>query len=805
MIKEELTFEVTGMTCAACSNAVERRVKKVDGVAGATVNLLNNRLVVFPDENGANPQEVIDAVIKAGYGIAEPKTSKAVITVDGMTYDSCAEKVEDAIASADGVESVIVNLATGKASVEYLSTKIKPSEIKELIKNAGYEPSIVAKEDEEEIIPLINRPSFNLYLAVIFLIPLAYITMGYMLWFPMPEFLLPDNAPVTYGLTQLFLTLPILFAGRRFFIVGTRTAIHGGANMDSLIALGTTAAVTYSVWGLFSVFFGDIAQVKNLYFESAGFIITLVLIGKFMEAKAKGNTSSAIKSLMNLTPPLATIVDGIDMKTIPLEDVHVGDTLFIRAGDKIPVDGRLLDSEPSIDESMITGESMPVFKKAGDLLIGGTVNGTVTFKMKAERVGSETTLSQIIKLVEDAQGSKAPIAALADRVASVFVPTVLAIAFVSSGLWLIAGEPFTFVLSIFISVLIIACPCALGLATPTAIMVGTGRGAQMGILIKNGIALETASSLDTVIFDKTGTITIGRPVVTELKVFKGFDSGELWRLGATVEKASEHPLSKAIVDGASERGIKTGEVKNIKVHPGIGIGGTVDGIDVVIGKSELLELDENIKDEMPLAGGKTTLLIGVNGKAAGCFVVADEIRKSSKSAIAGLKRDGLKTVMITGDKTAVAMEISRKVGIENFFAEVMPEEKEKKVKELQSQGLKVAMVGDGINDAPALARADLGIAIGTGTDVAIESADIVLVGGDLQGVEKALRLSRATIRNIKQNLFFFFFYNSLGIPIAAGLLAVFGGPTLNPMVAAGAMSFSSISVLLNALRLKNFK
>lgn len=807
MTNKEQTFKITGMSCAACANAVEKAVKKLEGVSGASVNFLSEKLVVMPAGEKLETSFIEEAVKKAGYGIAVPDTSKITIAVDGMTCASCASRIEKELSRTDGVDEASVNFATGKATVLYRADMVRPSELREAIKRAGYTPISSMEEKGEEEIPTIKRPAFNLGLSVLFIIPLAFVTMGHMLGLPLPEFISPDTAPLRYALLQLLLTAPILFAGRRFYVSGTRSVIHGGANMDTLIALGTAAAVIYSVWGTFNIVLGQAEYVNQLYFESAGFIITLILIGRFMEDKAKGRTSSAIRSLINLAPPTATLVDGESLRTIPADDIHTGDTLLVKAGERISADGLLLKGDTTIDESMITGESMPVAKKEGSSVTGGTINGSGVFRMRAERVGRDTTLSQIIKLVEDAQGSKAPIAALADRVAAVFVPIVLVIASLSAVGWLFAGKPFPFALSIFITVLIIACPCALGLATPTAIMVGTGRGAQLGVLIKNAVALEMASNIDTILFDKTGTITKGKPQVTGLRGMNGFNENDLWLYAASVEVASEHPVSKAVVEGAREKGIPFKTADEVKTHPGLGITGVVNGKKVVIGKTELLEKEGiDLKGEAFVPdSGKIALLIGIDGIMGGYFIVADEIKPTSQAAVSTLKAMGLKTAMVTGDREEVAKEIAQKAGIEEVFAEVMPQDKDKQVQKLQASGRKVGMVGDGINDAPALARADVGIAIGTGTDVAIESADIVLMSGDLEGVEKALRLSRATIRNIKQNLFWAFFYNSLGIPVAAGLLVIFGGPPLNPMFAAAAMSFSSISVLLNALRLKNFK
>jgi Cu+-exporting ATPase len=548
----------------------------------------------------------------------------------------------------------------------------------------------------------------------------------------------------------------------------------------------------------------------QLYYESAGFIISLVMVGKYLEAIAKARTSSAIKSLLRLAPETATLLENGNAREIPTEDVHPGDVLLVKPGGKVPVDGILTKGATSVDESMLTGESLPVGKQPGAKLIGGTVNGESAFEMRAENVGSETVLSRIVKLVEDAQGSKAPIADLADRVSAKFVPSVIGFALFVSIAWLVAGRPFDFVLTVFISVLIIACPCALGLATPMAIMVATGRGADLGVLVKNAAALEMAGRLDMIVFDKTGTITKGKPRVASITTFNGFAENEILEFSAAVEAGSEHPLAKAIVSEAVSRGIAYKVADEIKSTPGFGVKGSYLGREALLGNVEYMEKSgvdvgagKNAADSVHAKGG-AALFLAVENKLAAIIAVSDEVKESSAEAITALNKMGLETAMITGDRLASAKTIGDAVGITRVLAQVLPHEKDLEIKKLMSDGKKVAMVGDGINDAPALARADLGIAIGTGTDVAIESADIVLMGGDLRGVEKTIRLGRATVKNIKQNLFWAFFYNTVSIPIAAGLLTLFGGPMLNPMFAAAAMSFSSVSVVFNALRLRKF-
>ncbi|MFQ5432272.1 MAG: heavy metal translocating P-type ATPase [Nitrospinota bacterium] len=805
---EPVTVKVTGMTCAACATAVERSVRKVEGVSDASVNFLMEKLVV----TGKNPDTALieEAVRKAGYGVEETAHGKVTIPIGGMTCAACAARIEKQLNKTEGVIEASVNYATEKAAVTFDTSKVRLSDLKKAIEKAGYKPLSGGETRMEQELPLLQQPRFNLILAIIFAVPLAIITMGPYVGLTLPELISEESNPARLALVQLFLTAPIVFAGRRFYISGTKAALHGGANMDTLIAMGTAAALIYSFYGTLEILGGGESFIHNLYFEAAGVILTLVLLGKFMEDRAKKRTSSAIQKLMNLAPDTATLIEGDTHKTIPVEDVHPGDLLLVKPGEKIPTDAVLIKGTTSVDESMITGESMPVNKKQNDKLIGGTVNGESTIEIRAERVGAETMLARIIKLVEDAQGSKAPIAKMADQVSGIFVPVVAATALLSALAWYVSGQPFTFALTIFISVLIIACPCALGLATPTAIMVGTGRGADMGILIKSAVALENAHKVDTVIFDKTGTITEGKPAVTSFASFNGFNEESLWPIAASVEAGSEHPLAKAVVKAAKVHGVKFTLANDIKSVPGFGVKGRYDGQEVMVGKPELLK-SENIDTDFASdtldkvsVQGHTPLLVGIDGKLAAIIGVADTIKPTSSAAVKRLREIGIETVMITGDSQSVAEAIAAEAGIEEVIAQVLPQDKDKEVQKLQDTGRKVCMVGDGINDAPALARADVGIAMGTGTDVAMESGDIVLMSGDLAGVEKALRLSRSTVRNIKQNLFWAFFYNSLGIPVAAGLLVLFGGPPLKPVFAAAAMSFSSISVLLNALRLKNF-
>jgi len=645
----------------------------------------------------------------------------------------------------------------------------------------------------------------------VFTLPLLYIAMGHMVGLSLPMQLHPEHNPLTFALTQIALTIPILLAGHRFYTVGFTALLRKSPNMDSLVAMGTAAAFVYGIFAAVRIAQGDTAYVRDLYFESAGVIITLIMLGKYLEAVSKGKTSEAIKKLMGLTPKTAFIIRDSKEVEVPIEEVEVGDIVVVKPGAKIPVDGEVVEGHTSVDESMLTGESIPVEKATGDKVVGGSINKFGTVRFRATRVGSETALAQIIKLVEDAQGSKAPIAKLADVVAAYFVPAVFAIASLAALIWYFAGAGATFALTTFITVLVIACPCALGLATPTAIMVGTGKGAEYGVLIKGGEALESAHKIQTVVFDKTGTITEGRPVVTDIVVTGPVDRNRLLQIAASAEKGSEHPLGEAIVRSSEEENLELLPVQDFAAIPGHGIEVEIAGSKVLLGNRKLMD-DRGIgltgletEAERLAAEGKTPMYAAIDGQPAGVIAVADVVKENSRRAIEKLHAMGIEVGMITGDNRRTAEAIARQVGIDRVLAEVLPQDKANEIKKLQAEGRKVAMVGDGINDAPALAQADIGIAIGSGTDVAMESADIVLMRSDLLDVPTAIQLSKSTIRNIRQNLFWAFAYNTAGIPLAAGLFYAFGGPRLNPMFAAAAMSLSSVSVVSNALRLRGFK
>lgn len=764
------TYDITGMSCAACSARIEKGISGMEGMQQCSVNLLKNSMTVSYDEAELDSGKIIHQVEDIGYGASLHQTQGSKTT---------------------GASGRGKNGATDAAAA-------------------------AAKQMKQRLI-----------VSLVFTIPLFYISMGHMAGWPLPLWLLGARNHMIFAFTQFLLVLPVLIAGGHYFKNGLKNLWHRSPNMDSLIALGSGAAFVYGIYAIYKIAWGfsieDMDMVEtfgmNLYFESSAMILTLITLGKFMEARAKSKTSEAITKLMDLAPKTAKVLRNGQEEEISVDDVQNGDILVVRDGDTVPVDGKITEGFASVDESAITGESLPVDKQTGDPVTGGTINRTGYFQMEATAVGEHTTLSKIIQLVDDATSSKAPIAKLADRVSSVFVPVVITIALLAAILWLLAGQSFEFALSVAISVLVISCPCALGLATPTAIMVGTGRGAAKGILIKSAEALEITHSIDTVVLDKTGTVTQGKPVVTDVIALEadGKTAGEntqayteLLQLAFSLEKMSSHPLAEAIVKKAEACSAAFREVSDYEMIPGQGIAGTIDKARCLAGNRKLMEtnridisvaagLQEKLADE-----GKTPLYFAQGGKFLGVIAAADVVKPTSREAIARLQEMGMDVIMLTGDNARTAEAIKKQVGIKTVIADVLPQDKEEKVRQLQEQGHKVAMVGDGINDAPALARADVGIAIGAGTDVAIESADIVLMKSDLMDAASAVSLSRAVMRNIKQNLFWAFFYNAIGIPVAAGVLYPAFHILLNPMIGAAAMSFSSVSVVSNALRLRFF-
>ncbi len=809
-------FDVQGMTCAACSARIEKVLARKAGVKSAHVNLASEKMTVAFDEDQISSQDIQEAVKQLGYAAREQQQHQQVsLPIGGMTCAACSARIEKVLGKTPGITRISVNLANEQAVIAYDPAVIRLSAIKDKIRALGYEPLEVrqasaAEEARQRREREMKRQWRKLMVAVIFALPLLYIAMGPMVGLPVPDAIHPDRQPLAFALVQLFLTLPIIGAGYKFYTSGTKAILSGGPNMDSLIAMGTAAAFLFSLYSTYRIIQGDHHAAHALYFESAGVIIALILLGKTLEAVSKGRTGEAVRKLMNLAPATALIIREDREVEIPLQEVEIGDTLLVRPGASIPVDGIILSGQTAVDESMLTGESMPVDKGPGDSVYAATVNTTGAFRFKAQKVGDDTALAQIIRLVEEAQGSKAPIAKLADTVSGIFVPTVAAIALIAGVAWYIATRDITFALTIFISVLVIACPCALGLATPTAIMVGTGKGAEHGILIKSGEALETAHRLDTVVLDKTGTLTLGQPRVTDILPAGDFTQDSLLQLAASAEQDSEHPLGQAIVAQAREQGLALDAATGFTALSGRGIKTMIKGAQVLAGNRQLME-ESGItltahqgEADLLAEKGRTPMFFAVNGSLAGIIAVADIIKESSKQAVAALRDLGLSVVMLTGDNALTARAIAEDAGISQVISDVLPQDKAMQVQALMDQGRKVAMVGDGINDAPALVQADIGIAIGSGTDVAMESADIVLMHSDLMDVPAAIALSRRTIKTIRENLFWAFAYNVLGIPVAAGLLHLFGGPLLSPMIAAAAMSLSSVSVLANALRLKRF-
>ncbi|NIN92974.1 heavy metal translocating P-type ATPase [bacterium] len=732
---------------------------------------------------------------------------KVTIGITGMNCASCVLKIEDSLKKVNGVLDVKVNFALGKAYVNFNPEQVSRVDLDNAIVKAGYQPikEDIEKEAREKETRILKRKFFlSLFLAI----PLLYVSMGLMVGLPAPEFIKKNVA-----LIQFLLTTPIMLAGYQFYTKGFGVVIKTRtANMDTLVALGTGAAYLYSLFVSIAIWFGNSNYgLRDLYYEIAGLLIAFILLGRYLESIAKGKTSEAIKKLLGLQAKTATVLrDGKEVE-IPVDEVLVGDVIVVKPGQKIPVDGIVLEGYSSVDESMITGESIPVEKSKGDEVIGATINKTGSFKFEATKVGQETALAQIIKLVEDAQGSKAPIQELADKISAHFVPIVFVIGLGAFLLWLLTGQSFIFALTIFIAVLIIACPCALGLATPTAVMVGTGIGAQNGILIKSARSLQLAHKIDTVVFDKTGTLTRGEPELTDVLSLSDKSPNEVLKLAAIVEKRSEHPLGEAIVKGAKDRGIDIPEAEEFNSITGKGVKARYLGQEILLGNRKLMEekgidmkdIEKNLQDLEEQ--GKTTMMVAINNKIAGIVAVADTLKEYSQKAVQELERMGKEVMMITGDNFRTGNAIARELGMSKVLAEVLPQDKANEIRKLQEKGRKVAMVGDGINDAPALTQADIGIAIGSGTDVAIESGDIVLIKEDLRDVVISMDLSRYAMKKIKQNLFWAFFYNSVGIPIAAGVLYPFTGFLLNPIIAGAAMGFSSVSVVSNSLLMRRYK
>ena len=741
---------------------------------------------------------------------------KEEFALEGLQCAGCVSTVEKVVRDLPGVKEANVNLATEKMMVQFNPKEADVQKIMETVSLAGYQAILI--NDEEDVLEKtaikkekqLQSLKVRAWVSGVFAIVLLYIAMGEMIGLPLPQILQPMEHPIVFSVTQLILVTPILWVGRSYFVNGFKALIRKHPNMDSLVALGTSAAILYSVWSTIRILSGEYHYVMHLYVESAAVILAFITVGKYFETLTKGRTSQAIQSLVALSPKVATVIrDGKEVE-VPVEELQVGEVVFVRPGEKIPVDGVILSGESFVDESMITGESVLVFKKEGSKVVGATLNTTGSFQVEVSQVGKDTTLSQIIRLVEEAQGSKAPIAAIADRVAGIFVPIVMGLSLLAGLYWgLIGGESFEFVVTVMISVLVIACPCALGLATPTAIMVGTGFGAKRGILIKSSAALEEAGHVGVVLLDKTGTITNGKPKVVDIQVFNDYSKEEVLKVAASIEKHSEHPLGKAIVEEAEKQEFEVLPIEQFQSISGMGIQGIVDGKEVLLGNHLLLQNKEIAVDDFNTvidevaSQGQTAMFVAIQKQVAGIIVVADTIKVTSKEAIQQMKALGLQVRMVTGDHEKTAKAIANEVGIETVYSQVLPNEKASVVEQLLEEGYQVAMVGDGINDAPALAKATVGIAIGSGVDVAIETADMVMMQDDLRLVAKTIQLSKMTMMTIKENLFWAFIYNVIGIPVAMGVLHFFGGPLLSPMIAGAAMSFSSVSVVLNALRLNH--
>ncbi len=809
---ERIDLPISGMSCASCAAKIEKGLSKLEGVSGAAVNFAAEKATVHFHSNQTSLSQLIAKVKDLGY---EAKTGKVLLPIQGMTCAACVRRVEKALGSVRGVIQADVNFATGRASVEYLQGEAALPDFRKAVEEAGYQVLEVKEEDivekeraaREAELGTLKRKFIT---GILLLIPILILMYGASV---LEEWIGLSREANFF--IQFLLATPVQFwAGRQFYVGFWKAAKYKTSDMNTLIAVGTSAAYLYS---LIVTFAPHLIMVKGLmvdvYFDTSAAIIVLILLGRLLEARAKGRTSEAIKKLIGLQPRTAKVIRNGKEMDIPVLEVVPGDLVIVRPGEKIPVDGILKEGYSSVDESMVTGESLPVEKNAGDTVIGATLNKTGTFKFQATRVGRETVLAQIIRLVQEAQGSKPPIARMVDVIASYFVPVVISAAVVTFIVWYAFGPhpALTYAFLNFVAVLIIACPCSLGLATPTSIMVGTGRGAEHGILIRGAEALETAHRLDTIVLDKTGTLTKGEPAVTDIIQSEKFSEKEILFFAASAEKGSEHPLGEAIVKKAKAESLDLHDAVDFRAMPGYGIEATIDSRKVLLGNLRLME-ERNIvlngfpeKGEVLSSEGKTPMFVAVDGQAGGIIAVADTLKENSKTAVEVLKRMGLEVVMLTGDHKRTARAIADQIGIDRVLAEVLPERKAEEIRRLQMEGKKVGMVGDGINDAPALAQADVGIAIGTGTDVAMESSDITLIGGDLRGIVTAIALSKATIRNIKQNLFWAFAYNTVLIPVAAGVLFPFYGILLNPIFAAGAMALSSVTVVSNALRLRRFK
>ena len=809
---EKKILKITGMTCAACVVSIERVIKRIEGVEKATVNLVAEELSLSYDEKIVNLDKIKQKIEKIGFKV-KTDLKEVVYRVEGMSCAACASSIERVLKKIDGVESGVVNFATETLSLAYNAESIRISDVRAKLSKLGFTLVNLDEviEDDSKKKSEVKFTKDRLIGTAIFTIPVFIISMGDMVGIPLPSFMASSTGAVGFAIIQFILTTIVFFFGRSFFKVGMKSLFAGVPNMDSLISIGAGAAYLFSIYAMIKIFMGNVHFAHQLYFESAAVIIAFVSLGKFLESVAKGKTSDAIKKLMGLAPKNATIIINGKEEVVSVDDVNVGDLIVVKPGEKLPVDGEIVEGKTSIEESMLTGESIPVEKTIGASVFGASINKNGRIIYKATKVGKDTVIAQIVKLVKDAQGSKAPIAQIADVIAGFFVPVVIVLAILSTIFWHFEGQNFEFIVTIFIAVLVIACPCALGLATPTAIMVGTGKGAEYGVLIKGGEPLEITGKIETIVFDKTGTLTEGKPVVTDI-ITNSYSKDEILSIAGAAEKGSEHPLGEAIVNFAVEKGLELKKIDEFNSIAGKGIEVTVDSKSIFIGNKKLVDDQSvSITGEFERASdrlateGKTPMYMIIDGKLEAIIAVADTVKPSSKKAVEILRRMGIEVVMLTGDNKKTAKAIAKELGISRVVSEVLPHQKAEKIKEIQAEGKKVAMVGDGINDAPALAIADIGMAIGSGTDIAMESADIVLMRSDIMDVITAIQLSKKTMINIRENLFWGLIFNIIGIPVAMGVLHLFGGPLLNPMIAAIAMSFSSVTVLLNALRLKNFK
>lgn len=815
--KRSVHLAVGGMHCAACSSRIEKVVGAMDGVDKIAVNLATETMDLTFDPKTLDLDPVLDKVRGLGFSIEAPKTDMTLdLNIGGMHCAACSSRIERVTSRLPGVSEASVNLGAERGHFVFDPAQVSQRELRQAIHNAGFTTELPRKEaasaEEARIAARLAEKKRDVLLAMVFALPLLILSMGHMWGMPLPRFLDPMYSPGTFALAQLLLTLPIVWSGRNFYLVGFPALLRKAPNMDSLVAMGTGAALVYSLWNTVEIWLGldAVNRAMDLYYESAGVLIAMISLGKFFEARSVSRTTGAVRALMQLAPDTATLVTDQGDRQIPVEEIEPGDRLRIRPGERLPVDGEVVDGDSHVDESMLTGEPLPVRRTLGDRVFGGTLNTTGALIMQASHVGEDTVLAKIVRLVRDAQGSKAPIANLADTISYYFVPVVMVLAlFAGLGWYFLSAESFVFALRITISVLVIACPCAMGLATPTSIMVGTGRGAQLGVLIKSGRALQRAGELTTMVFDKTGTLTVGKPALTSMWMAPeaSVSQEKMLALAAAVEALSEHPLARAVVDAAPTPVAKASEFAAV---PGQGVTALVDGHTIAIGNERLMTAlgletqDVRTQREKLEGSGATVIHVAVDQKMAGLMAISDQIRDDAPHTIQALKNMGLDVVLLTGDTLRTAQAVAQKLGIETVIAGVLPERKAEEVKELQSKGQIVGMVGDGINDAPALAGADLGVAMGSGMDVALESGDVVLMREDLKSLLTALSLSRAVMTNIRQNLFWAFAFNTIGIPVAMGLLYLFGGPTMNPMLAGTAMAMSSVTVVSNALRLRFF-